>query len=236
MTTKQRLQEAEVSIREKMTKAVEEYKALDELKDYVAELDTLYDLKHEIATPTFWKALHLLSNYVGKTAGDDFDFFGFVFNIDAPTDSDEAEDAPNKQVEGVTDQQVEEGLVDLEEGVAIDKALEEVVGDKATATEELGTWRSPSKVRNVKLKDNGVGAVVCCKVDSVFDAGGIEAARPVARAFPFVAVTANLVATLSTIILSIVANFASSRSTAALSIVAHSVSTRLVSALSTGSI
>ncbi|KAJ4951743.1 hypothetical protein NE237_028575 [Protea cynaroides] len=79
-----------------MTKAVEEYKALDELKDYVAELDTLYDLKHEISTPTFWKALHLLSNYVGKTAGDDFDFFGFEFNIDAPTDSDEAEDAPNK--------------------------------------------------------------------------------------------------------------------------------------------
>ncbi|KAJ4941339.1 hypothetical protein NE237_019512 [Protea cynaroides] len=229
MTTEQRLQEAEVSIREKMTKAVEEYKALDELKDYVAELDTLYDLKHEIATPTFWKALHLLSNYVGKIAGDDFDFFGFEFNIDDPTDSDE----------GVTDQQVEEGLVDLEEGVAIDKALEEVVGDKATATEELGTWRSPSKVRNVKLKDNvaaGVGAVVCCKVDCVFDAGGIEAARPVAGAFPFVAVAANLVATLSTIILSIVENFASSKSTAALSIVARSVSTRLVAALSTGSI
>ncbi|KAJ4971222.1 hypothetical protein NE237_004321 [Protea cynaroides] len=58
-------------------------------------------------------------------------------NVNAPTYSNEAEVAPNQQVEGDIDQQVEEALVKLEKEVVAEKTVEEVIGDKAAITEEL---------------------------------------------------------------------------------------------------
>ncbi|KAJ4958695.1 hypothetical protein NE237_025806 [Protea cynaroides] len=86
------------------------------------ESDALYNLRYEIAAPTFCKALHLLYDYVLKTAREDFDISGFEFNVDAPTDSDEAEDAPDQQVESITVQQVEEALVEHEEEVVAEES------------------------------------------------------------------------------------------------------------------
>ncbi|KAJ4951499.1 hypothetical protein NE237_028331 [Protea cynaroides] len=80
-----------------------------------------------------WASLEVVKSDLEKG----FDFSKIKFNVDTPTNSDEVEDAPNQQMEGTIDQQLEEALVELQKEVAAEKAAKEIAEGKTAATKEL---------------------------------------------------------------------------------------------------
>ncbi|KAJ4959992.1 hypothetical protein NE237_019902 [Protea cynaroides] len=99
----QNLQEVEASVREKINISIEEFKTYEDLKNFISESEAFNDFRHDLAVPTFWKGIHLLCNYVRRTAGDDFDFSKFEYDVDAPSDFKEVGDTPDHQIEVVID-------------------------------------------------------------------------------------------------------------------------------------
>ncbi|KAJ4979849.1 hypothetical protein NE237_010629 [Protea cynaroides] len=103
MIAEQNYQELQLSIPSTVERAIKEFKASDALNTFVLESDTLEDFRHDLVTPTFWKGIHVLRDYVYKVAGD-FDFSRFRYKIDAPSESEGEEGSPLKQLGGPFDQ------------------------------------------------------------------------------------------------------------------------------------
>ncbi|KAJ4980689.1 hypothetical protein NE237_031526 [Protea cynaroides] len=82
----QNLQEVKASIPDHMKKAIEEFKASEDLKTFVNESSTLDDFKHDLADMTFFKGIHVLELEEKTTTDEAVDQVAAAAIVDALVD------------------------------------------------------------------------------------------------------------------------------------------------------